>query len=130
MGRWGEVRFSVNPRRNYPAGLSRDNTTCVALSGESPSGLLRLLRLCLQGMMRRRLIVCWQERRSRGPIKSGLGTRDDVNSLCINNIPEAEKDKSIVRFALDCAARFFFFLLLLSVILNVLSQGDKANRCE
>lgn len=50
------------------------------------------------------------------------------------------KKKSIVRFALDCAARpflvfFFFFsffllLLLLPVIGNVLSRGDKANQWE
>lgn len=43
----------------------------------------------------------------------GLRTRDDINSLCINIIPEGKKDKSIVRFALECAARFFFLFFFL-----------------
>lgn len=73
-------------------------------------------------MARGRLSVRLQERRSRGPIKDGLRTRYDINSLYI--IPEGEKKKSIVRFALDCAARpflvFFFSCFLLLLLLPVI----------
>lgn len=130
------VRFSLYPHHNYPTGLSRDNTTCVALGGESPGGLLRYCCV-FRGRRGGVLSIRLPPRRSQGPIKGGLRTRDDINSLRINIIPEGEKDKSIVRFALECAARFFFFslllllfLLLLPVILNVLSRRDKANRWE
>lgn len=90
-------------------------TQHVALGGESPGGLLRCS--CVF-MARGRLRVRLQERRSRGPIKDGLRTRDDINSLYI--IPEGgkkNKKNPLCVFALDCTARpflVFFFLLLFS----------------